>query len=425
VERARHGHGHGISDRMKASLQHRSSCRLCGGSDLREFIRFPDMPFTDEFVSESRQGSEFRADIAVFWCADCRSAQTLHDVEVQEYYRDYRYTVSSSPFARRFMQRLADELFRRFGMRAGDRVIEVGSGDGYQLACFKQHGARVLGFEASAELTRLAEAVGVPTVQTLFDGESADQIPAAMRPAHAVLLTYTFDHLPEPRPFLELVRSVLDPVRGLLVIEVHDFAQIVERREICLFEHEHSIYLTGLTMKRLLARCGFRLLTSKLLPPGLRRGNSLLIVAAPEASTAHAATFAPDAGDGPLEHWDRLATFGAEVRAGMERFRGYLSTRRSAGQILAGYGAAGRGVMTLAMGGVGRDEIRYLCDQNSRFHGLLTPVTHIPVVPPEQVDMEPADELVVFSYAYLGEIRHRLAGFADRGGRFTSILDLL
>ncbi|MBL9138095.1 MAG: methyltransferase domain-containing protein [Verrucomicrobiales bacterium] len=410
---------------MKASIHHRTTCRLCGGGSLKEFIRFPAMPFTDEFVSEARRGQEFRADIPVFWCVDCHSAQTLHDVEVTEYYRDYRYTVSSSPFARRFMQRLAEALFQRYGLRSGDRVIEVGSGDGHQLSCFKNLGARVLGFEPSAELTRAAEAVGVPTVQTLFGGASASQIPADLRPAQVVLLTYTFDHLPEPRPFLDLVQTVLDPRRGLLVIEVHDLARIVERREICLFEHEHSIYLTALTMQRLLERCGFRLLSTDLLPPSERRGNSLLIVAAPAATTVYPASFVPDSADLALEEWRRLSGFGQEVRDGIARLRAHLEAQRAAGRKVAGYGAGGRGVMTLAMSGLGCDEVRYLCDQNASFHGLFTPATHLPVVPPEHVDREPVDELVVFSYAYLEEIRQRLSNFARRGGRFTSILDLI
>lgn len=410
---------------MKCHVHLRSSCRLCGSPRVREFLRFPAMPFTDEFVSQARVGSEFTADIAVFWCENCHSAQTQHDVEVSEYYRDYRYTVSSSAFARRFMTRLAEELFQRFHLSPGDRVLEIGSGDGHQLACFQKLGAEVLGFEPSADLTHAASAAGVPTIQTLFDCRGVEQIPASQRPAHVVLLTYTFDHLPEPGPFLDLVRTVLDPKRGLLVIEIHDFAKIHERREICLFEHEHSIYLTGITVQRLLARAGLRLVTSSLLPESERRGNSLLVVATPEGSDVAASDFQPHPADVALESWPLLERFGADVRAGIQRFRNYLQTRRAEGAKLAGYGAGGRGVMTLAMAGITTREIEYLCDQNVSFHGLLTPATHIPVVSPDHVDAAPVDEIIVFSYAYMGEIRERLHRFAERGGRFTSILDLI
>jgi SAM-dependent methyltransferase len=407
---------------MKCQVHHRTACRLCGSTRLRKFIEFERMPFTDEFLKPGKAGSEFLADISVHWCEECHSSQTLQDVEVTEYYRDYRYTVSSSAFARRFMDRLAEESFRRFGMRPGDRVLEIGSGDGYQLGAFKRAGARVLGFEPSAELTRAAELAGVPTVQTLFDAEGVDRIPEEMRPAQMILLTYTFDHLPAPKPFLELTRKVLDPARGVLLIEVHDLAKIVERREICLFEHEHSIYLTALTMKRLLERCGFRLLCDDLLPENERRGNSLLIAAAPAATTTHETTFRDRPIDEALERWETYERFGGDVRAGIARFRGHLQSQRAAGRRVAGYGAGGRGVMTLAMAGVTPNEVEYLCDQNPSFHGLLAPGSHIPVVGPEHAREAPVDELVVFSYAYMDEIRARLSGFA---GRFTSILDLM
>lgn len=409
---------------MKCHVHTRESCRLCGAPHPRQFLHFERMPFTDEFVRREHAGTEFLGDIRVYWCPTCRSAQTQHDVEVSEYYRDYRYTVSSSPFARRFMERLAEESFRRFGLRPGDRVLEIGSGDGFQLGAYKALGARVLGFEPSEDLTHAARGAGVDTIQTLFNCEGIEQIPADFRPAQVVLLTYTFDHLPEPKPFLELVRQVLDPDRGVLLIEVHDLARIVERREICLFEHEHATYLTARTLERLLESAGFRLLGDDLLPDAERRGNSLLVAASPRtvAATVHPTTFQPRPADLVLEDWPAYLEFGDRVRRGVWHFKEHLRRQRALGRRVAGYGAGGRGVMTLAMTGVGPADIAYLCDQNPSFHGLYTPASHVPVVPPEHVHSEPVDELVVFSYAYMEEIRARLSPFA---GRLTSILDLI
>ena len=410
---------------MEYKIHHRDECRLCKSKTLKPYIEFERMPFTDEFVSGGRFDTEFRAPIKVFWCANCRSSQTLHDVEVAEYYREYRYTVSSSPFARKFMQRLAEETVKRFQLRPGDRVIEIGSGDGYQLSCYQKFGARVLGFEPSSELTRAATAGGVPTVQLLFNSENIRQIPGNMQPAQVVLLTYTFDHLPEPAPFLDLVAKVLDRERGLLIIEVHDLAKILERREICLFEHEHSIYLTALTMQRLLARAGFKLLCTDLVPEKERRGNSLLIVAALQSSQSLAPTFTPSAEDLKMEEWSAFEVFGGQVRAGIDRFRTYLEQKKKDGVRIAGYGAGGRGVMFSAMAGITSTEMAYLCDLNSSFYNLFTPVSHIPVVSPEHIEREPVDEIVVFSYAYMAEIREQLRLFLSRGGKLISVLDLI
>lgn len=410
---------------MKCEITTRQTCRLCGNASFEPVVRFERMPFTDELLRRERLGEEFLSDIAIYWCTQCRSAQNLTDVHVAEYYRDYQYTVSGSSFARRFMERVAEESFQRFTLRPGDRVIEVGSGDGFQLKCFENLGARVLGFEPSDVLTESSRRIGVPTIQMLFNCEGAEQIPAEMRPAQIVLLTYTFDHLPDPKSFLDLTRQVLDPDRGVVLIEVHDFAKIVARREICLFEHEHSIYLTSLSMERLLNHCGFRLLGTDLLLESERRGNSLLIAAVPETNTSFTPTYSPTPEDLALDAVETIRRFDGEVQAGIQRLREHIKLQKSLGRRIAGYGAGGRGVMTLAMAGIKNTEVDYLCDQNAGFHGLYTPATHIPVVSPATIDEDPVDELIVFSYGYMNEIKSALSSFTERGGTITSMLDFL
>jgi SAM-dependent methyltransferase len=410
---------------MKCAVTRRSTCRICGGADFEPVVAFPAMPFTDELLRKDRIGEEFLSDITIVWCRNCRTAQNPADVHVADYYRDYQYTVSSSRFARNFMTRLAENASSRFGLHNGDRVIEIGSGDGFQLRCFQDLGARVLGFEPSDSLYETAIQNSIPTVKTLFSCTGIEQIPADMRPAHFVLLTYTFDHLPDPVAFLHLIHDVLDPQRGIALIEVHDFRKIFDRREICLFEHEHSIYLTAVSMQRLLNRCGFELLTTNLVDDSERRGNSLLIAAAPRTNRRHQSTFLPTADDFLLDDAAAIRLFQSQVEAGISRLRDYVHSRTRAGLRIAGYGAGGRGVMTLAMTGLTRQEISFVCDQNSCFHGLYTPRTHIPVYAPSHISRRTVDEILVFSYGYLAEIRESLADFVRDGGVISSMLDFL
>ena len=410
---------------MQARIHTRTTCRLCGAGGLERFLHFSNMPLTDEFVSAEQRGQEFAADLDIYLCPTCHGAQTLHDVEVMEYYRDYGYTVSGSTLAQRFMQRLAEQTFRRFNLRAGSRVIEIGSGDGYQLACFHRLGAAVLGFEPSNVLNAAARAQGVPVVEGLFDAQTVARIPAEMRPAQVVLLTYTFDHLPEPLALLEAVRPVLDPQRGVLLIEVHDLDRIMERCETCLFAHEHTIYLQRRSMQRLLERAGMKLLTTELVAETERRANSLLIAAAPAASTLRPDPFAVIADRPSADEWDRYTDFAERVDRVNARLRMYVHGLTGKGRRVAGYGAGGRGVMMLAQTRLGADDIAFLCDRNPSFHGLFTPVTHIPVAPPQRLLDEHVDETIVFSFGYLNEIRTQLAAYEQGGGRFVSLLDLL
>ncbi len=408
---------------MTWAVHARSRCRLCGSDDVAEFLSLGDAPFTDDFVAPSSAGREFTAPLSVWVCRACWTAQTQHDVEVGEYYRDYNYSVAASPFAQTFMRRLAQETMARYGLGPGATVLEIGSGDGAQLAHFQALGAHVLGFEPSADLCAASRARGVPVNQRLFDARTAAEIGNDMLPADAIVLTYTFDHLPDPLPFLEAVRGVLHPERGVLVIEVHDLERIMQRRETCLFEHEHSVYLTRRSFRRLLERAGFELLTTELLPDHERRGNSLLVVAAVEGHR-HAAD-APEDGPANLERWETYAGFAEEVRRSHDALRRYIRDARAAGRRIAGYGAGGRGVMTLAGAGLGPGDVAYLCDRSPHAHGLLAPGSHVPICGPDRLAQDPVDELIVFSYGYLDEIREQLASELAASPRLTSVLDLL
>lgn len=411
------------------SIHERQSCRACGAPSLREFLAFDSLPFTDDFVAPtSAPDAEFRHRLGINWCTECATVQTRQDVDVSEYYRDYRYTVAGSAFAMQFMNRLAEVTMSRFGVRPNDVVLEIGSGDGEQLAAFQRRGCRVLGFEPSADLTRASHASDVPALQCLFDAESASLIPEEMRPAQAVVLTYTFDHLPDPVPFLRAVHGVLDAERGVLIVEIHHLGDIVSRAETCLFEHEHSIYLTPLTVSRMLARAGFALLSTTLLPDSERRGNSLLFAAAPMGTSLAADESASPAALSRWNAFDDFTTytdFSADAQARLGALREYVREARAAGRRIAGYGAGGRGVLTIAQAGLTVDDIEYVCDGNTAFHGKLMPASRVPVVSPSHLHADPVDEVIVFSYGYLAEIRRSQADLEASGVKFASLLELL
>ena len=384
------------------------------------------MPLTDDFIPRERFGQEFRHDIDVFLCEECLTAQTQHDVEMGDYYEDYQYAVGGSQTASRFMRLLAGKLLSRYGGgRKGQRVLDVGSGDGGQLVAFKQLGCEVLGYEPSSALTRVAEAKGIPTMQGLFTPDSAQRLPASFRPVDAVVLSYTFDHLPQPREFLAAARSILNPETGLLVVEIHDLQKIFERQEYCLFEHEHTIYLTTTTAASLAAREGLTVIDFDLVPEADRRANSLIFVATPSGSQLArqhppARPTAPSAFNDP-GFYDQQAGL---IERGIANLDAFVSRVTAAGRSIAGYGAGGRGVMTLAAM-QNAAQLRFLVDKKPKRAGLVVPKSGLPLVGLDALKDSPVDEILVFSFGYMKEIQEDLAAFGYQPRQFHSLLDVL
>ncbi|HWN10334.1 MAG TPA: class I SAM-dependent methyltransferase [Pyrinomonadaceae bacterium] len=408
---------------MTNQVKNRSNCRICGSAQLKEFLNLPDMPMIDDYLRQEALGTEFIWPIRIFLCLDCGQTQTAHDIDEKKYYDDYQYAPSLSPFTQHFMQRLAEEIWRRYQFKPGDTVIEIGSSDGSQLSFFKKLGANVLGFEFSTPLGQESRRRGVEVVQREFGDEADQDIPADRLPVQVVITTYTFDHLPDPMGFLRSVKKVLDPQRGILVIEVHDLETMIERREFCLFAHEHPGYYSTATMQMVLERAGFELIETDLIPEAERRGNSLLIAATPKGSKL-ASRALPTLPLDPKGLEPGYQEFGRSVNDCLDRLRQFVKSKREAGIRLAGYGTGGRGVMTLAA--IGQpDDFAYVCDKNPGFHGLYTPGSHINISSPERLLTDPVDEVIVFSFGYFQEISEELQEFRSRGGRLISLLDIL
>ena len=264
-----------------------------------------------------------------------------------------------------------------------------------------------------------------PSVQGLFTADSARGLPAAFQRADVVMLSYTFDHLPQPREFLAAARSILNPDHGLLVVEVHDLQKILERQEYCLFEHEHSIYLTSATAAALCSREGLTVIDFDLVPEADRRANSLIFVATPDGSQIarefpSAASTAPP-GFNRLDFYDEQA---AHIHRGIANLDAFVNRLTGAGRTIAGYGAGGRGVMTLAaMQSAGK--LRYLVDKKPKRPGLLVPKSGLPLVGLDALRDSPVDDVLVFSFGYMQEIQLELAKFGYRPQQFHSLLDVL
>ena len=402
----------------------RNACRLCGSTSLQRFLHLPEMPFTDDFITPEALGSEFRADIDVFICTSCLSAQTQHDVDVGDYYEDYQYSVGGSSTASRFMRILAENTVARFPASSASRkVLEVGSGDGEQLVAFKNTGCRVLGYEPSSVLCKVAEAKGIPTIQGLFTADSIHQLPDEFKEVDVVMLSYTFDHLPDPRAFTAAARAILNKDHGLLIVEIHNLEKIIERQEYCLFEHEHSIYLTEASVTQLCALEGLTVIDFDLVPEADRRANSLIFVATPNESQLAARAVKPSTPDA-FNHLDHYSLIGANITSAIQNLDRFVDQMTADGKTLAGYGAGGRGVMTLAAMR-SAPKLKYLVDKKPKRPGLVAPKSGVPLVSLDELASNPVDAILVFSFGYIDEIRREVSALGYQPDQFYSLLDVL
>lgn len=82
---------------------------------------------------------------------------------------------------------LAAELIRRYGLRPGDLVVEVGSGEGHFLNALRALGIRVLGIEPNMMSMARAWSDGVDTIAAHFGPGTAEYLAAKYGTAKLVI----------------------------------------------------------------------------------------------------------------------------------------------------------------------------------------------------------------------------------------------
>jgi SAM-dependent methyltransferase len=376
-------------------------CRACESILDTPVAVLEWMPLTDDFISvENLDKKEYLKEIKIFECEDCGLVQNPADFDHEGYYKDYQYSSGHSHFVQHFMRRYAEAVYNeyyRLNHRNPAAILEVGSGDGEQLKQFKNLSVpSVLGIEPSEFLAQIAIESGVPTQIGFFGANIKDTLTESF---DICISSYTVDHIRNPIEFLQTSYALLNE-GGLLVFEVHDLEKILARTEYCLFEHEHTIYLTPSDATRLVESQGFEVVAINPLHQNEVRGNSLIVIA---QKMPHVPGMYKT--DLPFSN-PLLCHLSDQIKATIIRLDAWVDSL-PVDASLVGFGAGGRGVMTLAtLNNHGR--FRALFDSNFDGNRYLTPKTRIPVVGPDQWNDFSDAYCLVFSFGYLNEIKEQL-----------------
>ena len=391
-------------------------CRFCNSRLLKKNLTMKNMPFTDEFLNKKDLGKEFLDDIKIYTCSKCSLVHTLKNINVSKYYLDYQYSVGQSATANNFMKKLARNINKKyFSNKKNKKIFEIGSSDGCQLNEFKKLKFGVTGCEPSKSLSELAAKRKIKTINSMFTSDTINIL--EKKKFDVILLSYTFDHLQNPKDFLKNIKKILNK-DGILVIEVHDLDKIFKNIEFCLFEHEHSIYLNRRTAKIILALLGFEIINFNIVNQKDRRANSLLFVA--KLSNDRLKDFTKMAPPRPLN----FVEFKKDIKNGISNLDRFIERAKTNGEKVAGYGAGGRGVMTLA-NMKNSSKLEFLLEKRPKSKNIYTPHSNIPIHGLNYLKNNKVDKILVFSFGYLKEIKKDLKQFGYKSNQITSFVDVM
>ncbi|RSM65770.1 SAM-dependent methyltransferase [Amycolatopsis sp. WAC 01376] len=397
-----------------------TTCRLCGSAHLASVVDLGATPPCERFLTaEQLQEPEPTYPLHLLVCTECRLAQIPPLITPEETFTEYAYFSSYSASWVEHAKTFVDGAVERLGLDESSFVVEVASNDGYLLKHVVAQKIRCLGVEPSVNVGQAARDAGVPTKTAFLGPESGRDVREEHGPADLVVANNVYAHIPDIIGFTHGLRALVAD-DGWVSIEVQHLLTLIQENQYDTIYHEHFQYYTVESARRALARGGLSVVDVELLPT---HGGSIRLWARPDAVAGE-----------PSERM--MEVLDAEKAAGLHEMSGYtefservtkvrlelnkfLTDAALEGKTVVGYGAPGKGNTLLNHCGIRPDVLRYTVDRNPYKHGRFTPGTRIPILPPERIEADRPDYVLVLPWNLRTELTAQLSYVDEWGGKLV------
>jgi novobiocin biosynthesis protein NovU/D-mycarose 3-C-methyltransferase len=392
----------------------RTSCRACGREGLREVLTLGEMPPANSLLKpENLNRDEPRFPLSLQLCESCGMVQLAHVVPAPLLFRSYLFFTSSSRVMSEHFSRLMADACEEF-VRPGGLVVEIGSNDGTSLSSIRRRDVRVLGIDPARNIAVMAAASGVPTISEFFTQPLANEVARVAGTAQLIVACNVLGHIDDLDDVCAGVRALLAP-GGALIVEVPYLADLVDRAEYDTIYHEHLSYFAVGPLAVLLNRHGLRVERVKFF--GVHGGTIRVTAIAGEGVSPDVQTWIDRENQRGLATRAAFEVFARKVQSARDELLRQLKALRQQGKKVLGYGAPAKGTVVLNYCGIGTDLLPAVIDSTPAKQGWHVPGTHQPILPPQAMDTQKPDVLLLLAWNHAAEIMQREAGFLARGGK--------
>jgi hypothetical protein len=397
----------------------RETCRACNSSKLRRFLNLGPTPLANAFLKSPQEFDEENSyPLDVYYCENCSLVQLLDVINPEILFRDYIYVTGTSDTIAAHNLNYAQTVVGLLNMSSKDLVVEVASNDGSLLKCFQPYQVRTLGIEPATNIAKMANDSGVETINQFFDSETARCVRETYGPAKAVIGNNVLAHVDEAQDFLLGCRSLLS-ADGLVIIEVPYLKELLDRLEYDTIYHEHLCYFSVSTLIHLCDAVGLSMV--RVDQVSVHGGSLRMYAGLPDHYGGHAPEVlrmvAGEEKEG-LNNFSRYEQFALQVEENRRSILSMLTSLKSQGKTVAGYGAPAKGNTLLNYCGISTDLLPFTVDKNPLKVHTYTPGMHIPVFPVTRLLEDQPDYVFILAWNFAGEIVRQQSEYLEKGGKF-------
>jgi len=399
-------------------------CRFCNAILTKIFVDLGITPLANSYLSADKLNeNEVFYPLRVYVCEKCFLVQLEEFETPQNIFNDYAYFSSYSESWLKHAEDYVKMMIKKFHINEKNLVIEIASNDGYLLQYFKERGIPILGIEPAANVAKVAESSGIPTIVKFFGVNTAQELVKESKVPDLIVGNNVLAHVPNLNDFVEGMKILLNP-KGVITMEFPHLLQLIQHKQFDTIYHEHFSYLSLLTVSRIFSSLGLTIFDVEEIPT---HGGSLRIF----ASNSENPTFPVSNRVEEIINREKqygltniltYTAFSKKVQDLRKNIQEFFINAKKEGMKICGYGAAAKGNTLLNYCVIGTDYVDCVIDRSPYKQGLFLPGTHIPIKKTDYIRKSKPNYLVILPWNLKEEIMEQMRYIRDWGGKFVVLI---
>ncbi|MBP9691204.1 class I SAM-dependent methyltransferase [Candidatus Woesebacteria bacterium] len=402
------------------SSQYRiKNCRICGSTDLHEFLSLNSMPIPNGFIpKKDLEKLEFHFPLKVCVCKKCWLVQLTHVIPADIMFKNYLYIPSTSTTVIEHFHEFAKSVVQRFSLKKKSLVIDIGSNDGILLSHFKKKGVPILGIDPAENLVKVANKEGIRTECAFFTEDFARSVEQKYGKASVISATNVIAHIDDLQNVMGGVSALLED-EGVFIMEAPYLVDLLERNEFDTIYHEHLSYFSVFPLQQLVQLHGLRIIDVQ--KQQIHGGSIRVFITQDQSSHEihpRVEKYIIEEKAKGLHNLTTYDQFAVRVKTVRKDLLSFLKRLKKEGKTIAGYGAAAKGNVLMNYCSIDSSLLDFVVDSIPYKQGKYTPGTHVPIISEDKLIKKMPDYTLILAWNFADEIIKKNTDYSERGGRF-------
>lgn len=380
-----------------------TKCRVCKSTNLSKYLDLGLLPLSNNLEpTEQLAKDKKRFPLQVMFCNDCGLSQLSVVIDPKELFSYYTYVSGINQGYKNHCRQMAIDLKEKFGLTKDSFMIDIASNDGSLLKQFKEEiGLEVIGVDPAANLTKIAEENGIPS---LTDFWGLDVIFKIGKRADLLTATNVAAHLDNLSEFMVACRAMLKK-NAVLIIENPYLIDFIDNQEYDTIYFEHLTYWSLLPMITLCTKFHLKVIAAE--KQEIHGGSMRYIIAREESDLEASPELEKICSEEIRRGFNEFETYSNwsdKVMTHITNFRNNLLDLKKQNKTIIGFAASAKGNTLLNCANIDKDIINCIIDETPEKIGKYYPGVGIPIVGLENIMKILPDYIVILSWNFQKEI---------------------